>query len=260
MPNKFSLHSMKSFKLNAIIAYSFKATLGVNQHSLNGVQGITLTRLMSMWPTGFQDPITHKRDFPEMKDSGEFEKKALAPIKSAPNWATCSLFKDPLIQKFQRLFTQHGRSEQAENNLRETFRLIKQVQLKKYYRATASKRDGSQSEINNENIDITTDPTQLVKKAIENARPLMKIEKVFVGGIEYSIPAPITLSRSEFEGMKWIINAARDREKRKSLFCEKLAEVLIETASMTGRVINTKNEHHKTCEVNRAYAHFRRSR
>ena len=61
-------------------------------------------------------------------------------------------------------------------------------------------------------------------------------------------------------GMRWIINAARDRDKKKSLFCEKLAEVLIETASMTGRVINTKNEHHKTCEVNRAYAHFRRSR
>ena len=84
MLNKFFFHSMNSFKLNAIVVNSFKATLGVNQHSLHGAQGITLTRLMSMWPTGFQDPITHKRDFPEMRDSGEFEKKALAPIKSAP--------------------------------------------------------------------------------------------------------------------------------------------------------------------------------
>ena len=127
MLNKFFFHSMNSFKLNAIIANSFKATLRVNQHSLNGAQGITLTRLMSMWPTGFQDPITHKRDFPEMRDSGEFEKKALAPIKSAPNWATCSLFKDPLIQKFQRLCTQHGRSEQAENNLRVSLLILSNI-------------------------------------------------------------------------------------------------------------------------------------
>ena len=61
-------------------------------------------------------------------------------------------------------------------------------------------------------------------------------------------------------GMKWIVEAARDRDMSKSRFKEKLAEVLLETASMTGRVINTKNEHHKTCELNRAYAHFRRGK
>ena len=61
-------------------------------------------------------------------------------------------------------------------------------------------------------------------------------------------------------GMKWIITAARDRDKKKSMFHEKLADVLIETASFTGRVIQVKNEHHKTCEINRAYAHYRRTK
>ena len=60
--------------------------------------------------------------------------------------------------------------------------------------------------------------------------------------------------------MRWIIKAARDRDKKKAMFYQKLAEALIETASFTGRVIQEKNEHHKTCELNRAYAHYRRTK
>jgi len=247
-------------QVKVLVQKGSKTSLKTDQYKHNGIQSFGLFRFMSMWPTGFEDPVIHKRDFPVMRDSGEYEKKALAPIKSAPNSATCSLFKDPLVQKFHRLCTVHGRSEQSENNLRETYRLIKQSQLKKYYKVAASQQAGSLSEADAENISITTDPVQIIKKAIENARPLMRLEKVRDGSVEYQVPAPITQKRSEFDGMKWIINAARDRDKSKSRFKEKLAEVLLETASMTGRVIQTKNEHHKTCEVNRAYAHFRRSR
>merc|ERR1712150_242673 len=227
-------------QVKVLVPKSSKTSLKTDQYKHNGIQSFGLFRFMSMWPTGFEDPVIHKRDFPVMRDSGEYEKKALAPIKSAPNSATCSLFKDPLVQKFHRL--------------------IKQSQLKKYYKVAASQQAGSLSEADVENISITTDPVQIIKKAIENARPLMRLEKVRVGSVEYQVPAPITQKRSEFDGMKWIINAARDRDKSKSRFKEKLAEVLLETASMAGRVIQTKNEHHKTCEVNRAYAHFRRSR
>merc|ERR1719411_740519 len=210
-----------------------------------------------MWPKGFEDPVIHKKDFPELRESGDYQVKALAPIKSAPNSATCSLFKDPLVQKFQRLCTLHGRSEQAENNMRETFRLIKHTQLKKYYKAVSSKESES---TNAEDISVTTDPVQIIKKAIENGRPLMSLQNVTVGSVDYQIPAPITIDRSQFEGMRWIINAARDRDKKKSKFYQKLAEVLIETASFTGRVIQVKNDHHKTCEVNRAFAHYRRTK
>ena len=118
----------------------------------------------------------------------------------------------------------------------------------------------------------------------------MALEKVKVGSVDYQIPKPITKERSEFDGMyikkcrndffrylvqkscnhifkiitfvgmRWIINAARDRDKAKSRFNHKLAEVLVETASFTGRVIQVKNDHHKTCEVNRAFAHYRRTK
>lgn len=223
----------------------------------------TFGRSMSMWPSGFEDPVKHKKDFPELKEKGEYQTKALSPIKSTPNYATCSLFKDPLVQKFHRLCTVHGRSEQAENNLRETYRLIKRAQLKKYYKVSASinaksKQDSTVSE--QEDINITTDPVLIIKRAIENARPLMALEKVKVGSVEYLVPKPITVTASQFRGMKWIIEAARDRDKLKSSFKEKLAEILVETASFTGRVVQQKNDHHKTCELNRAYAHYRRTK
>ena len=143
-----------------------------------------------------------------------------------------------------------------------------------------------------EDINITTDPVLIIKRAIENARPLMALEKVKVGSVEYLVPKPITVTASQFRGnvtniifyplwfnnqnanirntinlifsfisgMKWIIEAARDRDKLKSSFKEKLAEILVETASFTGRVIQQKNDHHKTCELNRAYAHYRRTK
>ena len=60
------------------------------------------------------------------------------------------------------------------------------------------------SEADAENISITTDPVQIIKKAIENARPLMRLEKVRVGSVEYQVPVPITQKRSEFDGKYFV--------------------------------------------------------
>ena len=60
------------------------------------------------------------------------------------------------------------------------------------------------SEADAENISIATDPVQIIKKAIDNARPLMRLEKVRVGSVEYQVPAPITQKRSEFDGMYFV--------------------------------------------------------
>jgi len=262
----FSSHCMNTCQIKGVITNATKVVLSNNQCVKNSQQSIIIIRSKTkwpkepQWPAGFEEPVPHKRDIPAIRDSGEYEKKALAPIKSAHKSATCSLFQDPLIQKFKRLCTVHGRAQQAENNMMETYRIIKHAQLKKYYKVAASLQEGSLAKEDSENISITTDPSEIIRRAIENARPLMKIEKVLVGSVEYQVPAPITKDRSEWTGMKWIVDAARDRDKSKSLFREKLAEVLLETASMTGRVINTKNEHHKTCELNRAFAHFRRGK
>lgn len=55
------------------------------------------------------------------------------------------------------------------------------------------------------------------------------------------------------------MTTARGRDHAKQLMYERLAELVVETAHDTGPIINMKNEHHKQCEINRAYAHYRRS-
>merc|ERR1719273_449053 len=55
---------------------------------------------MSMWPNGFEDPVKHKQDFPELKDKGEYQTKALSPIKSAPNYATSHYSKTRWFKNF----------------------------------------------------------------------------------------------------------------------------------------------------------------
>ena len=106
-------------QVSLVVAQDGSRILSKQQYYFKDLANVpNLGRFMSMWPKGFEDPVIHKRDFPSLQESGEFETKALSPIKSAPNTATCSLFKDPLVQKFHRLCTVHGRSEVAENNLR----------------------------------------------------------------------------------------------------------------------------------------------
>ena len=119
----FSSHCMNTCQIKGVITNATKVVLSNNQCVKNSQQSIIIIRSKTkwpkepQWPAGFEEPVPHKRDIPAIRDSGEYEKKALAPIKSAHKSATCSLFQDPLIQKFKRLCTVHGRAQQAENNM-----------------------------------------------------------------------------------------------------------------------------------------------
>lgn len=70
------------------------------------------------------------------------------------------------------------------------------------------------------------------------------------------VPVPITHNRSQFISMNWIIDAAKDKE-RTIHFPEKLAYELIDASNNAGRVVKKKQDLHKQCEANRAFAHYR---
>ena len=149
---------------------------------------------------------------------------------------------------FIQQILRHGEKYVLMNQINETFRLIKDIQLKKYYKASENRREN-----------IIVDPQEIVKKAIDNATPLLAIEDVKVGGVIYQVPAPIKEKSARFEAIRWIYQAMKDRDTRNVKLPPTLANILIETAHNQGRVIAVKNEHHKLCEQNRAYAHFRSS-
>ncbi len=211
---------------------------------------------MSMWPKEYEDPVAHKSHFKRLRETGEFETKKTAPIKAADVEANCSVFRDELVDKFRRLFTVYTKSERAQLILREVCLQIKTTQLKKYQRAATDEQREA----------IVTDPREIIRRAVENASPLMSLERPTVAGVVYTVPSPISPHRAAFDGMKWIIGVCRDRGGREVRvhqgvkFQDRLAQVLIDTSEDRGPVIALKNEHHRICETNKAYSRFRRSR
>lgn len=57
--------------------------------------------------------------------------------------------------------------------------------------------------------------------------------------------------------MKWLIAAAKERDTKNVRFPTQLAFELIDASNNTGKVIKRKQDLHKQCEANRAYAHYR---
>ncbi|KAG8321425.1 28S ribosomal protein S7, mitochondrial [Homalodisca vitripennis] len=70
------------------------------------------------------------------------------------------------------------------------------------------------------------------------------------------VPIPITPNRSSFLAMNWLIEAGREKD-RKIVWSQQMAHELINAADNKGRVVKRKQDLHKLCEANRAYAHYR---
>lgn len=56
--------------------------------------------------------------------------------------------------------------------------------------------------------------------------------------------------------MKWLIEAGKDKDPTVRFHLQ-LARELINASNHTGKVIKRKQDLHKQCEANRAYAHYR---
>ncbi len=199
-----------------------------------------------MWPPNFEDPVAHQSMFPDLKESGEYQRKRLVPIKSAINDANSSVFGHPLATQFRNMLIKIGDKEKADHVIQATFHQIKQIQLAKVRRSSEERAQH-----------IVTDPVKILEEAVENGRPILNLHKVRVGSVTYNVPVPITRKKSVFIGIKWILDEVNGRDKKAERFYQSLADVLVDTAAYTGKVINRKHEHHRVCEQNRAYARYR---
>jgi small subunit ribosomal protein S7 len=123
---------------------------------------------------------------------------------------------------------------------------VKQIQLAKYYEATTDA----------ERAEIELNPITIFHKALENCSPVLQLTPIKRGGSTYQVPIPITENRARFLAMKWMILECREKE-RKIHFPERLAVELIDAFNNTGKVVKRKQDLHKQCENNRAYAHYR---
>lgn len=134
----------------------------------------------------------------------------------------------------------------ARGLVEQSFENIKRMQLEKYHKC--------QNDEDKEKIELN--PRTILYKAVENCKPVLKLTPIKRGGVRYQVPVPVTPKNSEFLSMKWIIEAAKDKEDT-TRFHYQLALELIDASKNKGRVVKRKQDIHRQCEANRAYAHYR---
>ncbi|XP_063381122.1 small ribosomal subunit protein uS7m [Cydia fagiglandana] len=198
------------------------------------------------FPDYFQNPIFRKEDQARLIESGEFAKITAAPVKPPGSHETSSVYHDPLVNKVINHVMEMGKKKLARSLVEQAFENIKRMQIERYHLATTPEAKAK----------IELSPKAILYKAIENAKPLLLLSPIKRGGITYQVPGPITEKRSLFLAIKWLLEATNEKE-RTVHFPQAFAWELLDAANNTGKVVKRKQDLHRQCEANRAYAHYR---
>ncbi|CAG5059699.1 unnamed protein product [Parnassius apollo] len=216
---------------------------------LNSFRAVIQSRFYSRptsFPDYFQNPIFRKEDQLKLIENNELSKLASVPIKPPAVYETSSVYHDPLVNKVINHVMEEGKKKLARSLVEKAFENIKRIQIERYHLATTPEQKSK----------IVLNPKEILHAAIENCKPLLQLTPIKRGGITYQVPGPITEKRSLFLAIKWLLEAANEKE-RTVHFPEQFAWELLDAANNTGKVVKRKQDLHRQCEANRAYAHYR---
>ncbi|CAG2110186.1 unnamed protein product [Medioppia subpectinata] len=201
---------------------------------------------LSQWSPQFAEPVLETLRLEEMQESGELHELAFKPIKARQSSHSCSLFYDNLLNRFISKAHLKGEKTMMRDLMRQAFGVMKGIQMDKCNAQDMDKEH------------IQCDPLVIFHTAIANCRPMIITRPIKRGGATYQVPYPLKVKESEDMAMRWIIHAVRDRPKpRKTFFPEVMAKELIDAFYNEGKVVKKKQDVHRVCDANRAYAHYR---
>ncbi|XP_017881360.1 28S ribosomal protein S7, mitochondrial [Ceratina calcarata] len=199
----------------------------------------------SVFPKNYMPPVFKKDELEQIYEEEKNEELAHVPIRPATNTDTCSEFHDPLVKKFTNCLMRWGKKELTRKIMDRTFENIKIAQLQKYYSVPPMDRN-----------EIILDPKEILHRAVDNCTPVLELTKIMRGGIPYQVPVPMRDVRARHLAITWIIKSAKEKGNAEKLY-DTLPKELIDAARNEGKAIRKKQEMHKQCEANRAYAHYR---
>lgn len=203
---------------------------------------------MSQWSPNYLNPITDKNEIEVLEKSGQMKELSFKPMKAALSQDICSLFYDKVLNIFINKGIKNGNKAMIRELMRETFAIIKRIQLEKY--------NNTQNEEQKDQIECN--PLVIFHKAVQNSSPLLITRPIKRGGATYQVPFPLTSDDSQIYAIRWLIMTVRDRPKpRKIWFPEAMAKELIDAFYNEGKVVKKKQDMHRQCEANKAYAHYR---
>lgn len=104
------------------------------------------------------------------------------------------------------------------------------------------------------NIKETTqqDPLDILKKAIENATPVVEVKSRRIGGATYQVPVEVKNDRGNSLALRFIIKSARKRPGKSII--AKLGNEILDAYNNIGNSVKKKEEIHKMAEANKAFS------
>src|SRR2546426_9254309 len=99
------------------------------------------------------------------------------------------------------------------------------------------------------------DPVITLKRAVENARPLLEVRSRRVGGATYQVPVEVRPGRGTTLALRWLVNYARAR--REHSMAERLVGEVMDASTGAGSSVKRREDLHKMAEANKAFAHYR---
>jgi len=139
------------------------------------------------------------------------------------------IYQNPLVTQLINKILQNGKKSVAEHTVYHALEII-------------SER-------------MSNDPIITLKRAVENARPLLEVRPRRVGGATYQVPVEVKPHRGTTLAMRWLVNYSRQR--REHSMAERLVGELIDAANGQGLAVKRREDQHKMAEANKAFAHYR---
>jgi small subunit ribosomal protein S7 len=99
------------------------------------------------------------------------------------------------------------------------------------------------------------DPVAVLKRAMENTRPVLEIRSRRVGGATYQVPMDVRPKRAQTLSVRWLVTYAKQR--REKTMAERLANEVMDAANGVGAAVKRREDLHKMAESNKAFAHYR---
>ena len=101
----------------------------------------------------------------------------------------------------------------------------------------------------------TTNPLEILQRAVDNAKPRLEVKARRVGGATYQVPVEAAPDRQLALALRWLVDFA---DARKGIpMKDALAAEIMEAYQGQGNAIRKRDEVHKMAQANKAFAHFR---
>jgi small subunit ribosomal protein S7 len=99
------------------------------------------------------------------------------------------------------------------------------------------------------------EPLQILKKAVDNIKPLLEVRSRRVGGSTYQVPVEVQSTRGTTLAIRWLVTFSRRRRERS--MAQRLAGEILDASGGAGAAVKRREDMHKMAEANKAFAHYR---